>query len=384
MNNIFFNNEVKIKLKNECPTKRTLEFHKKIKGYEATPLTCSKKVSKALGVENVWVKDESNRYGLPAFKIMGSSWAIYRLFEERFNINLDDWNNLEELKSIIKNKGELMFVTATDGNHGRGVARIASWFGLAAHIYMPWDSAEVRIKAIESEGAEVTVIDGDYDEAVEIAAREQNQHNWLIQDTAWKGYEKIPTWIIEGYSTIFWEVEQQLRDMNQPSPDLIITQVGCGSLATSVIQFYRHKDRVNAPKIIGVEPTGVGCAMESVKAGKIVTIPGPYNSVMAGLRCGTISSIAWPYLREGIDAYVTVDDDRVFEAMKILAEDGIVSGETGCGGIAGLLEIQSVDNGKIFRENFGIDSSSNILVISTEGATDPEMYHKIVKTRNSE
>ncbi|MCP4760688.1 MAG: diaminopropionate ammonia-lyase [archaeon] len=401
MDNLFFNSKAKTIINNindDILQRNSYDFHKKLDDYEPTRLINSSKIAKKLGFANVWVKDESNRFDLPAFKIMGASWAVYRLIEEKIDIKIKDWNNLDELRSIIKKMGNITLVTATDGNHGRGVARIASWFGFKARIFMPKGTVKARSEAIRAEGADVIIVDGDYDEAV-VAAEEEVERNeidgvtgdgikegeeeisWLIQDTAWKGYEKIPAWIVEGYSTIFWEIDDQLNELKQNKPDLVIVQVGVGSLASTVIQYYRNRvneEQNTIPKLIGVEPESVACAMESVKAGKIVTIPGPYSSVMAGMNCGTISSAAWPYLKYGIDAYIKVSNERAFEAMRILAGDGIISGETGCAGVAGLLEIHDIDDGQTFKEKFGLDSVSNILVISTEGATDPEMYNKII------
>ena len=243
---------------------------------------------------------------------------------------------------------------------------------------MPAGTVRARIEAIQSEGAEVIVIEGDYDEAVKAAANEQDRNTWLIQDTAWPGYETIPRWVVEGYSTIFWEVHEQRKALRKPEPDVIVVQIGVGSLASAVVRYYRAESRAFHPKIVGVEPEGAACAFESVKAGHMVSTPGPHISVMAGLNCGTVSTIAWPLICDGIDAFVVIDNGRAFEAMRLLANDGIISGESGAAGLAGLLELFEHDANGSIREKLRINESSSILLISTEGITNPELYRRVV------
>ena len=354
-----------------------IRFHRRIPGYHASPLRRLEAVERKLGVSAVWVKDESDRFGLPAFKVLGASWAVYRKLVEEFGVRDEDWWSLEQLNERILLPPDLELVTATDGNHGRGVARVAAWFGLGAHVYMPAGSAEARIEAIRSEGAEVIVVDGSYDDAVAKAAGETGPQAWLIQDTAWPGYEQIPSWIVEGYSTIGHEVDEELARSGEPDPDLVIVQIGVGSLAASVVRHFKHAGRQEKPKIIGVEAGGAACAFESARAGEERSVPGPHRSAMAGLNCGTLSSIAWPLIRDGIDAFAAADDEAAFEAMRILASGGIVSGESGAAGLGALLEIARKDR-KILEEGLGLGPESSILVISTEGATDPEGYNRIV------
>lgn len=329
-------------------------------------------------MKQIWVKDESRRLGLPAFKILGASWALYRELIDRFHVQAEPWENVEQLRRKLHALPPVTLVTATDGNHGRGVARAASWFGFRARIFMPKGTVQARVDAIASEAAEVIIVEGDYDNAVEAAAKEQRSHSWLIQDTAWPGYEAVPRRIVEGYSTMFWEVEDQLKEKNEPEPDILVVQIGVGSLAAAAVQFYRNRERRSKPRIIGVEAQGAACAFESAKRNAPVSVPGPHCSVMAGLNCGTLSSIAWPLLRDGLDAFVTVDDTRAFEAMRILAADGIVSGESGAAGAAGLLELFDSEAGRAARQQLGMDRNSSILLLSTEGQTDADLYQRII------
>jgi diaminopropionate ammonia-lyase len=354
-----------------------IRFHRRIPGYLASPLRRLEAAERELGVRAVWVKDESDRFGLPAFKVLGASWAVYRKLVEEFGVLDDDWWSLEQLNERILRPPDLGLVTATDGNHGRGVARVAAWFGLGARVYMPAGSAEARIEAIRSEGAEVIVVDGSYDGAVAKAARETGPRAWLIQDTAWPGYEEIPSWIVEGYSTIGHEVDEELARAGVPDPDLVVVQIGVGSLAASVVRHFKHTGREDRPKILGVEATGAACAFESVMAGEQRTVPGPHRSAMAGLNCGTLSSIAWPLIRDCVDAFAIVADGAAFEAMRMLAAGGIKSGESGAAGLGTLLGIARMDR-KILEEGLGLGPESSILVISTEGVTDPEGFRRVV------
>jgi diaminopropionate ammonia-lyase len=378
MDSVLFNPNVRRYAAESKSGKRPLDFHKRMPGYAPTPLVRSPAAEAVLGFGDVWVKDESNRFGLPSFKILGASWAVYRNLEERFGVRFDSWDDLEQLKNHIGKPCGVRLVTATDGNHGRGVARVASWFGMDALVFVPRGTVGARIEAIESEGARVIVIDGDYDDAVVAAADEQNEGTWLIQDTGWPGYETVPGWIIEGYSTIFHETHDQLTSTEACDPGLVAVQIGVGSLAASVVGFFRYGGGASTPAIVGVEPAGAACAFESVRRDRIVTVPGPHSSVMAGLNCGTLSTVAWPLIRGGIDVFTRINDAKAFEAMRILAHDGIISGESGAAALAGLLELFGSGEGDELVRRCGIDRSGGILVVSTEGATDPDLYGRIV------
>ncbi len=375
----FMNNNYRGRL-NEPPETSTQPWllHEMLPGYDVTPLVEAKTAARRIGVPRLLVKDESLRLGLPSFKILGASWAIFRELNRRFGIELEDMKDLESMKSKTSRELKVTLITATDGNHGRAVARSAALFGFDSLVFVPGSTVKARIEAIESEGAGVIVINGDYDAAVRAAAAEAGLDGWLIQDTGWPGYETVPGWIIEGYFTMFKEIEDQLAGRGEGDPALIAVQIGVGSLAASAARYYRRSPGGGTTVLIGVEPDCAACAFESVEAGKIVTVPGPHDSVMAGLNCGTVSSVAWPSLKSGIDVFTTIEDDVSFEAMRILAEDDIVSGESGAAALAGLLSISGTESGREFLDGALSRTSGSVLVISTEGITDPEMYSSVV------
>src|ERR687897_1751225 len=208
------------------PDRAPLRFHRRLPGYEETPLVDATDLADSLGVGKVFVKDESSRLGLPAFKILGASWAVYRALEERLGENFGGWEDIWELEERLEPLRPLSLVAATDGNHGRAVARVARLFGLGAKIFVPGDMATARREAIASEGAEVIVVDDTYDEAVERSAEEAGARALVISDMSWPGYERTPSWVIEGYSTMLWELDDELERRNETRPDLVVVQVG--------------------------------------------------------------------------------------------------------------------------------------------------------------
>lgn len=350
-------------------------FHRRLPGYTPTPLVDAPCVAAALGVRRVLVKDEANRLGLPAYKILGASWATYRALEERAG-PFRPWERLADLAAQLQPHAPLTLVAATDGNHGRAVARMARWLGLGASILVPRGMAYARIAAIEGEGARVTVVDGSYDDAVAAAARLADARRLVISDTAWEGYERVPRWVIDGYATIYGEIDEQLAALGEGQPDLVAAQIGVGALAASVVRRYRGTG--SATKVLGVEPVGADCVLRSVEAGELVEVPGPHASIMAGLNCGRPSPVAWPFVSGGVSAFVAIPDTRAEDAMRLLAEDGVVSGESGAAGLGGLLEALAGPRAGVYRAPLGVDEASSVLVISTEGATDPEAYARII------
>jgi diaminopropionate ammonia-lyase len=358
------------------PDRAPSRFHRRLPGYEETPLVDAPRLADALGVGKVFVKDESSRLGLPAFKGLGASWAVYRALEERVeNDGFGDWETVDDLKAKLEPLRPLTLVAATDGNHGRAVARVARLLGLGARIFVPDDMAAARREAIAEEGAEVVVVDGTYDEAVERSAESEGL---LISDTSWPGYERVPWWVIEGYSTMLWEIEDELRRRNERGPDLVVVQVGVGAFAAAVARHFRNPDVAARPKLIGVEPADAACLFESVSAGRLVSVPGPHDSIMAGLNCGRPSLVAWPTLYGSIDLLVSVDDEPVREAMRLGTGSRIVSGETGASGLGGLLALLRSEGGKETRRTLGLGADTRVLVFNTEGATDPDAYQRVM------
>jgi diaminopropionate ammonia-lyase len=351
------------------------DFHRRLPGYSATPLVDFPEVARYLGIGKLLAKNESSRLGLPAFKILGASWATYRALERRLGRSLDRWKNLPDLVRELAPLRPLCLTTATDGNHGRAVAHVAALFGFEARIYVPAGTAQARIDGIASEGAEVVVVEGTYDAAVERAAGDASSQCLVISDTSWPGYEEIPQWVIEGYETIFSEIDEQLAQGDDQSPDLIVVQFGVGALAAAVV---RHAWRGAPPKLLSVEPFRAACGLASAAAGKVVDVPGPHDSIMAGLNCGRVSLIAWSIVSRGIDAFIAIADDRAREAMRLFARAGIIAGETGAAGLGGLIELcKNVELAQL-RDQLGVGDHTRALIIITEGATDPAAYRQIV------
>ena len=366
-----------------APDRVPLAFHRRLPGYEETPLVDAPGIAEALGVGTVWVKDESARLGLPAFKILGASWAVYKALEERLPGGaFGDWETVEELEEKLEPLRDLDLVAATDGNHGRALARVAGLLELGARIFVPEEMVAARREAIAGEGAEVVVVKGTYDEAVERSYEEAGERGLVVSDMSWPGYERIPSWVIEGYSTMLWEIEDELETRGEAGPDLVVVQVGVGAFAAAVTRHFRGPQRSRYPKLVGVEPAGAACLLESVAAGRIVSVPGPHDSIMAGLNCGRPSLVAWPAVSRGIDVLVAVDDEPAREAMRLTAASGIVSGETGAAGLGGLLELLrrggESPGQEEARRALGVGGESRVLLFNCEGATDPDRYRELV------
>jgi diaminopropionate ammonia-lyase len=358
------------------PTRAPLEFHRKLPGYAPTPLQSVPPLARRLGVGEVWVKNESARLGLPSFKILGASWGVYRALESRFG-PFAEWDRVEDLAAQLRAHAPLELVAATDGNHGRAVARMARLLGLGAHIFVPAGTATSRIAAIEDEGAVCEVVSGTYDDAVARSAEAESERRLVISDTSWPGYDQVPRWVIEGYATIFWEIDDDPGEGHR-LPELVVVQIGVGALAAAAARHYRRRDVPSRVALLGVEPSSAACLLATARAGTPVVVPGPHDSIMAGLNCGAPSLVAWPIIARRFDALVTIEDDAARAAMRALARAGIESGETGAAGVGALLAILERKQSSEIAEHLRIGNSTRVLCISTEGATDPEAYRRIV------
>ncbi|MCU1496659.1 MAG: putative diaminopropionate ammonia-lyase [Acidimicrobiales bacterium] len=344
-------------------------FHRRLPGYEPTPLVDAPSLAEALGLGRLWVKDEAWRLGLPAFKMLGASWASYRLLVSALG-HEPAWDSVEELAAALDPLKPLTLVAATDGNHGRAVARTARLLGLAAEILVPEGTAAARIGAIASEGASVSVVAGTYDDAVAASAASASADHLVVSDTSWPGYAEVPGWVIDGYTTIFEEVDEQLAAAGSAPLDAVVVQMGVGALAAAVMHHHRAADG-SGPLAIVVEPDTAACGLRSAAAGGLVDVPGPHRSIMAGLNCGRPSELAWPFVAAGADVFVAVDDAAAEEAMRDLAGVGITAGETGGAGLAGLAAFVATE-----PDRLGPDAT--VLVLNTEGPTDPAAYERIV------
>ena len=350
-------------------------FHASLPGYAPTPLTEVPALAGELGVGRVFVKDESSRLGLPAFKVLGASWAIHQYLtdspaSEPAGPSATSPDVLASLRTAAAHRPGLIFVTATDGNHGRAVARMARLTNTPARVFVPAVTDPATRAAIASESAEVTQVNGTYDEAVATARQWAGNHPGaaLIQDTAWPGYDQVPTWIVEGYSTLFAELDAQLADAGAGPPALVAVPVGVGSLLQAAVVHYRADGRQGDVAVLSVEPDTAACLLAAMRAGRPVTIP-TANTIMAGLNCGTISSSAWPCFSGGLDAAVAVTDDAARRAAADLAAAGISSGPSGASSLAGA---RAALTGPGRRAELGVGPTSVIVLLSTEAAHPPE------------
>jgi diaminopropionate ammonia-lyase len=349
-----------------CPPPPTAAraFHASLPGYAVTSLVDVPALARRWGVGAVLVKNESSRFGLPAFKALGASWAVARLIGDRAGLDMGDLG-LDQLRALA-GQAPVTLVTATDGNHGRALARVGSWLGLPVEMVVPAVISRRAETTIAAEGAQVTRIAGSYDEAVAAAAElaDRMPSTVLVQDTAWDGYEVVPGWIVEGYQTLLSELDDQLADLGLGGPDLIAVPVGVGSLAQAVVAYARGRTDDTWVRVLSCEPDTAACVLASLAAGHLVSVATD-ATVMAGLNCGTPSSLAWKLLRDGLDAAVAVSDDAATAAVAALAEYGVQAGASGAAALAGAAACLD-DPAR--RAALDLPSSAVVVLLNTEGA----------------
>ncbi len=358
-------------------SRRPMSTHQALPGYAPTPLRDCPDLAGELGVAKVWVKDESSRLGLPSFKILGASWATLDAISTHWIPSQSQALDLASLRTALSVRPGLGLAAATDGNHGRGVARMAALLGVRCQILVPAGTASARISAIAGEGAQVRVVDGSYDDAVAAAARLADDRTLVVSDTSWPGYEQTPRAVVDGYSTMFFEIDDQLERIGQPQPTLVAFQAGVGAFAAAGLRHYRSRPAGGrAVRTVIVEPTSANCLMASARAGALTSVPGPHLSSMAGLNCGLPSELVWPIIAAGTDTFVAVEDADAEQAMRLYAGSGIVAGESGAASLAGLLALTA---DPATAAAAGLSSQSRVLLINTEGATDPDNYRAVVE-----
>ena len=367
--------------------KKVFEFHKKIQGFRRSPLIGLNELSRLLGVSGVWIKDESQRLNLNSFKILGSSYAIYKHIIEVLKVE-DRELSLAEVASIENHKKlkDFVFATATDGNHGLGVAWTAGKLGLKSMVYVHKNTTRSRIKTIQQYGATVKTINGTYDDAVEQVIVDARKNNWqIISDKAWEVYEKIPKWIMQGYSTMFIEVQEQLAAHGIIKPTHIFVQAGVGSLAASIVNYYKNIFYNDSPITIIVEPDRANCIFQSAKRNKKkpVNVKITENSIMAGLECGRPNPIAWDVLRIQADYFISCPDYVAAKGMRVYAmplqnDPIIVSGESGAVTLGTLMFIMTQNELEGLRNELKLDTDSQVLLINSEGNTDPIHFQQVV------
>ena len=366
--------------------KEARRFHRQIPGFRSSPLKGLDRLAAMLGLGGIWVKDEAVRLDLGSFKVLGGSFAIYRFLRQRLGAE-DRELTFAELTSpeVRERLGPITFATATDGNHGRGVAWAAKALKQRAVIYVHARTSQARIRAIAAQGAEVVVVDGTYDDAVRQISVDAGENGWqVISDTSWEGYEEIPTWIMQGYSTLFSEAQEQIAAQGLVKPTHLLIQAGVGALAASGIGFYHRLLGEEAPVCVVVEPTEAACLLESARAGdgRPRSFPGELDTIMAGLACGDPSPIAWRLLWDCADAFVASPDYVAAKGMRVYGvplddDPAVISGESGAVTLGALMFLMEHAEGAPLRRELGLGPDSQVLLINSEINTDPEYFRRV-------
>jgi len=368
-----------------------LGFHRSLPGYKPTPLCELPDLAFRLGLGAVLVKDEAKRFNIKAFKALGASYAIYRFLKKQWRLRFTTPFTPESFQDagMLAELGHFTFCAATDGNHGRAVAWMAKKLGQKAVIYMPADSVPARVENICGEGAEVVLVTGTFDDCVKRCAADTSKNGWqAISDTAYPGYHEIPGWILLGYTTIFADLEGVLHQPGKAGVDVVILPAGVGGLAAAGAFYYSKQYGAERPVLICVEPVSSDCFLESIRFGKGKALPtrGKQTSIMAGLNCGIPSPLAWPIVRDAMHFFLAVGDEYAKQAMRrynhpLGIDPRIISGESGSSGLAALLALTNSEKLATIRAKLPLGPNSRVLLLNTEGDTDPVNFQKIVKEK---
>jgi diaminopropionate ammonia-lyase len=361
-------------------------FHRQLPGYRMSPLKGLSNLAVKLGLGGIWVKDESARLDLQSFKVLGGSYAIYKLIQKRLGRYDQELSFADLTDGTIREKlGDITFAAATDGNHGRGVAWSATQMGFKSVIYVHKLTSRGRIQAIEQSGAQVVVVDGNYDDAVRQVDQDAQQNGWeVVSDTSWEGYEDIPKWVMQGYTTMLSEAQEQLAAQGLSQPSHIFVQAGVGSLAAATIGFYGNLFG-NSIRTCVIEPTKAACLYRSALAedGRPRNVEGDLDTIMAGLACGEPNPIAWQILKDRADYFAICPDFVAAMGMRVYGvplqgDPVVISGESGAVTLGALMYIMQHTSGREFREQLGLGPESQVLLINTEGNTSPDDFRYVV------
>jgi len=376
-----------IPLMSKTEVERARAFHRSFLQYEETPLVSLPHLATRLGIKGIYIKDESKRFELNAFKVLGGSYAMAKYIAKILDVDIAQLPYERLISQEVRDHlGEVTFFTATDGNHGRGIAWAANQLGQKSVVYMPHSSSPYRLEKILAEGATATIVDMNYDDAVRLAEKHAKQANngVVIQDTAWEGYEEIPGWIMQGYGTMAAEADEQLHVAGE-IPTHIFIQAGVGSLAGAVQGYFASAYGDNCPTTAVVEPHVANCHYKSAIAKSYQTVGGDLNTLMAGLACGKPNTISWEILKDWADIFVSCPDWVAAKGMRMSAaplpgDTPIVSGESGAVGLGLLATIMQSNETTLMklRKTLKLNASSVVLLFSTEGDTDPQTYEDIV------
>ena len=326
------------------------------KGYSPTPLIQLNKLSKELGLNKIFYKDESKRFDLKSFKALGGAYAV---------------------EKISKGNKDIIVATATAGNHGRSVAWGARRLGLKCKIFISEFVSDARGQAMADLGADVVKVKGNYERSLMECIKQSTENNWqIVQDVAWKDYMVVPKYTMAGYTVMMKEIADQIQEEKITH---IILQAGVGGMAAAMVAgIARYLNHV--PTIIVVEPDSAACVMESIKTGKIEKIDIKRESLMGGMSCGEVSLVPWEILKNSVKHCISLPDDDIAKTMKLLgnssfSDDKIIAGENSAPGVISL--IASCEDQAI-KEKLDLNEKSNVLVFGCEGDTDQEMYQKLI------
>jgi len=368
---------------------RAQGFHRRLPGYAETPLRSLPALARELGLGALLVKDEADRCSIQSFKALGASFAIYRFLQREWQTRFPDPFPADSLfcdPGALVRLGPRTFCAATDGNHGRAVAWTARMLGQKAVIYLPAGSAPARIDHLRHEGAEVVIVDGTFDDCVVRCAEDGERNGWqAVSDTAYEGYWDLPGWILLGYSTLFHELESSLFPPAAPQADVVFLPAGVGGLAAAGANFLARRYGAGRPRTLCVEPDSSAGFLESIVAGDGAChlASGRQESIMVGLNCGLPSPLAWPIVRDTVDAFLAIPDRYAEDAMRRYArplpgDPPIESGESGSAGLAALLALRDEAGLAPLAEKLGLTPQTRVLILNTEGATDPVHYRQVV------
>ena len=361
-------------------------FHRSFPQYSVTPLTRLSGLAEYLGLKRLYVKDESYRFGLNAFKVLGGSYAIARHIAKELGKDVSEVPYSVLTSDELREKfGQATFFTATDGNHGRGVAWAANKLGQKCVVRMPKGTTQTRLQNIALENATVTIENLNYDDCVRMAAKEAENtpRGIMVQDTAWEGYEEIPTWIMQGYGTLATEADKQLEE-DESRPTHIFIQAGVGSLAGAVIGYFANRYKENPPVMVVVEAGAADCLYRSAMQadGSRIDVTGDMQTIMAGLACGEANTVSWDILRNHVDAFVSCPDwvsangTRIYSAP-LRGDKQVISGESGSVTMGLVHALMTNPEYKELKEALKLDENSQVLLVSSEGDTDPQRYLEI-------
>lgn len=364
--------------------KKAKAFHESFPQYSNTPLVELKEMSKYLGLGIIKVKDESYRFGLNAFKVLGGSYSMAKYIAQKMGKDVSEFPyNVLVSKELKDEFGQATFFSATDGNHGRGVAWAANKLGQKCVIFMPKGTTEIRLKNIQAECATVTIEECNYDECVRMAADAASKikNGVVVQDTAWEGYEEIPAWIMQGYGTMALESDEQFGE----KPTHIFVQAGVGSLAGAIVGYFSNKYKDNPPVMVVVEASSAACLYKGAVAGdgNIRIVDGDLNTIMAGLACGEPNITSWDILKNHVNCFIAAEDIVAARGMRMLSaplkgDNQVISGESGAAPFGALTTIMLEEEYSELRKKLKLNLDSKVLLFSTEGDTDPYRWKNIV------